>query len=604
MKKLTPERIVALQALVLVVFLALSQAILRALCLSPGLGDLPGLLAVVLPIAASAVFLYFLIAWQNADQQRTQIRLRESLELFDLTLGALEEAVLLLDPETGVIVQSNDAVRKIFGYTGPEIHGQDTRGLHTGDEEFMRFEEEMKRTTGSMGFLRTECEMKRKNGECFPAELFIRPNRKRGGPFRVICVIRDLTEKKRMEAEAARVQRLESLALMAGGIAHDFNNMITAILGNLDLARMSLPPDGEACAKLADAEAATLSAKELARQLLTYAKGGDPVRKVIQLEPVIRQLVGLSVRGSNVKATVSVAPGLWPVEADEGQIGQVVANLVVNAVQAMPEGGEIRVRAENFVVESSRVLPLKEGRYLKITFRDEGVGIAREHLPRIFDPYFTTKPDGSGLGLATSYTIILKHEGFIDVESWAGTGSLFTVYLPATGGVARRSREAQAVPIRGAGRVLVMDDEMVVRSVVGELARTLGYRVVCASGGEQAVDLFRRWADEGEPFDAVILDLTVPGGMGAREAVRKILAIDGEARVIVSSGYSDDPVLRDFRAHGFCDSITKPYTSLELSRVLSRVVGRGEVVEEGIQNPESRIQNETGTGEEREDTAF
>ncbi|MBP7864302.1 MAG: PAS domain S-box protein [Acidobacteria bacterium] len=594
MKKLTPVRIVAFQALVLVALLALAQAILRALGQSPDLGGLPGLVAVALPIGLSAGFLHVLIAWQNADLHRTQLRLRESLELFDLTLGALEEAVLLLDPETGVIVQSNDAVRKIFGYEETEIHGQDTRRLHTGDDAFTRFEEEMKRTTGTMGFLRTECEMKRKNGECFPAELFIRPNRKRGGPFRVICVIRDLTEKKRMEAEAARVQRLESLALMAGGIAHDFNNMITAILGNLDLARMPLPPGGETHARLTEAEAATLNAKELARQLLTFAKGGDPVRKVTQLEPVIRQLVGLSVRGSNVKAAVSIAPGLWPVEADEGQIGQVIANLVVNAVQAMPEGGEIRVRAENFVVESSRVLPLREGRYLKITFRDEGVGIAREHLPRIFDPYFTTKPDGSGLGLATCYTIILKHDGFIDVESWVGTGSLFTVYLPATGGVARRSREARAVPIRGAGRVLVMDDEMVVRSVVGELARTLGYRVVCASGGEQAVELFQRWADEGEPFDAVILDLTVPGGMGAREAVRKILAIDGEARVIVSSGYSDNPVLRDFKAHGFCDSITKPYTSLELSRVLNRVTGSGDVPEDGERDPGSGPAGEQG----------
>ncbi len=524
------------------------------------------------PIAGMALILSWLMKRLTADIRKKQESLRESLDLFELTLSTLEESVLILGPETGKIIRCNTTVERMFGYTQAELLGGNTRLLHVNQAAFAHFDKEMRVTTGGMGFVKSECEMKRKNGECFPAELFLRPNRKHGGPFFVVYVIRDLTERKKREEEFIRAQHLETIGVLAGGIAHDFNNLLTAIMGNINLAKIQLDPKDPVRELLADSETAAERAKDLTHQLLVFAKGGEPVRHSINLDQSIRQSVEFTLRGSNVKPVLRFAPDLWPVDADEGQLNQVVNNIIINAVQAMPDGGEIVIGIENFVLESSRSLPLQPGRYLKIAFQDQGGGIPPENLSKIFDPYFSTKPGGSGLGLATTYSIVLKHGGYIDVESRAGVGSLFSVYLPASERRSSRERGVAATPVTGTGRVLIVDDEAAVRKVAAELVRSFGYRVDCAENGENAVETYRAAAEEKDPFGVVLLDLTIPGEMGGKDIVRKLLEINEEAKVIVSSGYPGDPVMVDHRAHGFCGAVSKPYTGVELSQALARAL--------------------------------
>lgn len=568
----SPQKIVIIYSSALGLWLLLSGALLASLSAHPGAQLAAGIAAGLVAVIGSACLLHRLISALAEDLRRKQATLAESLDLFDLTLSTLEETVLVLGPETGKIIRGNATAEKMFGYSLEELVGQNTRLFHVDQEAFTQFEEKLKITTGNMGFFRIECEMRRKNGDLFPAELFLRPNRKRDGLFYVVYVIRDLTEKKRIEEEIARVQRLESLGIVAGGIAHDFNNMLTAIVGNITLAKMQLKPADKAFAMLSDSEAAALKAKALTQRLQTFTKGGDLIRRVIQLEDSLRQMVEFPLRGSRVISAVRLTPDIWPVEVDEGQISQVVNNLVINAVQAMPQGGSLEVEAENFIVESSRSLSLGEGRYVKMTFRDTGTGISPENLPRIFDPYFTTKKDGSGLGLATSYSIIHKHGGRIDVESRLGAGSVFTIYLPAKGGKVRKSRGGQDELFPGTGRVLVMDDETAVRKLASEMIQALGYQVETAENSDAAVQMFKHAREENVPFDAVLVDLTVPGESGGKDTVRRLLEMDNRARVIVSSAYPSDPVIVNFQDYGFREVIAKPYTSIELSRVLHQVL--------------------------------
>ncbi len=381
----------------------------------------------------------------------------------------------------------------------------------------------------------------------------------------------EIVERERMESELSKVQKMESISLLAGGIAHDFNNLLGSVIGNLSLALHDLAPDDAARRQLENAERAALRAQDLTRQLLTFSRGGAPVKKTIALGAVLTEAAGFSLLGSRVLHEIRVPKDLWPVDADEGQMMQVFNNLLLNADQAMTNGGVVRISAENIVLGENQVPPLRAGRYVKIEFRDEGTGIPPEHLGRIFDPYFTTKQKGSGLGLAATYAIIRKHDGYITARSELGKGSIFHVYLPASTGVVRpAAREAPSAG--GNGRVLIMDDEEDMRTTTGDMLKRLGYTVDFAREGGEAVEKYRTEAEAGRPFDVVLMDLTVPGGMGGKEAVRKLLEIDPRARAIVSSGYSQDPVMADFREYGFRDVVVKPYRLRELSEVMARVM--------------------------------
>ncbi|MEA3431360.1 MAG: PAS domain S-box protein [candidate division WOR-3 bacterium] len=385
-------------------------------------------------------------------------------------------------------------------------------------------------------------------------------------------VDRDITERKRMEKEVMKAQRLESLGLLAGGIAHDFNNILTAILGNISLVKMYVKPKEEVFEILTEAEKASLRAKDLTQQLLVFSRGGEPIKKTTSIQESLKESTQLALTGSNVRCKFSIDTDLWLVDVDEGQFNQVINNLVINAYQAMPEGGTVEVKAENITVEEKQFLPLQKGKYVKISLKDQGTGIPEEHLPKIFDPYFTTKQKGSGLGLATAYSIIQKHNGHIDVESELGVGTTFYIYLPISEKqITIGGRETKEL-IKGEGKILLMDDEDIVLKIGGRLLKYLGYDVEFAKDGAEAIALYKKAKESGQPFDAVILDLIVPGAMGGKEAIKKVIKVDSDVKAIVSSGYSNDPIMADYRKFGFSGVITKPYKIEELSKMLHKVI--------------------------------
>jgi CheY-like chemotaxis protein/two-component sensor histidine kinase len=374
-----------------------------------------------------------------------------------------------------------------------------------------------------------------------------------------------------------RSTRLESVGVLAGGIAHDFNNILTAVMGNLALAQLDLLPDSPAARSVRSAEKAALRARDLTQQLLSFAKGGDPVRAAIQLEAIVREMATFALHGSQVKAHYDLAPDLWPADADKGQIGRVVQNLVINAVQAMPHGGSLRITARNDPHPEPDQPGLAPGNYIQIAISDSGEGIRPDHLQKIFDPYFTTKQTGTGLGLAAVYSIIKKHRGHIEVESQVGQGTTFRFWLPALREVRAASADTRSPWSSGreapiAGRVLFMDDEASIRDMAGALLRRFGLTVDCVEDGAGAVEKYRAALAEGRRYDLVIMDRTIPGGMGGLAALGKLREIDPHVRAVVSSGYSSDPVLANFRQHGFAAMVAKPYEVGEIARVLREVL--------------------------------
>jgi signal transduction histidine kinase/ActR/RegA family two-component response regulator len=386
--------------------------------------------------------------------------------------------------------------------------------------------------------------------------------------------IRDITEKKKMEEEILKAQKLESLGVLAGGIAHDFNNLLTAIMGNISLAKMFADPGTKSFERLADAEKACERATGLTQQLLTFSKGGAPVKKTASIVQIITDSAGFMLRGSNVKCEFALQKDLWAADVDEGQMGQVINNLIINADQAMPDGGVILVTAENVNIVDSDPLPLPEGRYVLISIQDQGEGISPQNLAKIFDPYFTTKERGSGLGLATVYSIIKSHQGHLEVESTEGVGTVFRLYLPASEKEIElaENKDPETNSAAGSGRVLIMDDEEIIREIAQEILNQLGYEVEVCGDGKSALSLYREALNTGNRFDAVIMDLTIQGGMGGKETMKELLVIDPSVKGIVSSGYSNDPILAHFREYGFSGMVSKPYTVRELQETLQELV--------------------------------
>ncbi|MEE9543819.1 MAG: PAS domain S-box protein [Thermodesulfobacteriota bacterium] len=505
---------------------------------------------------------------------------RDYLEKLHNSLG---EAVFTVKLPERTIELVNSSVGSIFGYEPEECVGQNTEIFYP-EGGAANFGMKLKATIDrGEELLRTEQSLKRKNGEIFPAGITTTFSKENGEVTKVISIVRDITERKKIEAELLKAQKLESVGILAGGIAHDFNNIITGILGNISLAKTYSTPEGKAFKRLLEAENAVEQATKLAQQLLTFSKGGKPIKEAAYIRNLIKDSVSFSLSGSNVRCEYTIQEDLWSVDMDTGQINQVFSNLAINARHAMPEGGLLKVGAENITIgddnDNKDVISrlLKEGRHIKISIEDNGTGIGKEHLDKIFDPYFTTKEGGSGLGLATSYSIIKKHGGHITVKSQPGTGTICYLYLPVSKELPiDKSSEEIVTSLKGrlhkGMKVLVMDDEEIIRDVSGEMLTSLGYKVDFAINGNEAIELYKKAKESGEPFGAVIMDLTIPGGMGGEEAIKKLLEVDPEAKVIVSSGYSNDPIMSNYKNYGFRGVIAKPYKVVDLAEKVHEVI--------------------------------
>ncbi len=394
-----------------------------------------------------------------------------------------------------------------------------------------------------------------------------------GKPVTLRSLYRDVTEKLKMEEELRRTQKLESIGILAGGIAHDFNNLLTGILGNVLLAQLKAP-EGDLAQLLKNTENAAHRAQELTRQLLTFSKGGAPVKETASVIDIVKEVVSFTLSGSNTKWVLETEETISPVDVDTGQFSQVLENLIINSDQSMPDGGVITIRIHNYTRDEQSPEPLAGGRYVKIDIHDQGVGIAEKYLPRIFDPYFTTKKRGSGLGLATAYSTIRRHKGLLTVDSEPGQGTTMSIYLPASERELPTDKAAAPEIPRGSGKILIMDDDEVVRQVGTEMLNLLGYEVVESRDGEEALEKYRQALQSDTPFDAVILDLTVPGRMGGKETIAGLREMDPEVKAIVSSGYSHDPIMADFRNYGFSGVIPKPYSFEKLGSTVQSLLSR------------------------------
>ncbi|MCL6591676.1 MAG: response regulator [Firmicutes bacterium] len=489
-------------------------------------------------------------------------------------VNSMNDAVFVLDDHYRV-VDLNLAGEKLLGLTIQEVAGKFVKNylpleLDTDTKEPKPGQTEL---------------MIEKGGQGYYFHVQITPLfKKRPHPFGHLVVIRDLTEKKRIELlqrkiedEILKNQKLESLGLLAGGIAHDFNNALAVILSNVQVIKLSLTKGKDVTKYLDATEATILKAAALTKQLMAFTKGGMPVRKITALPKLIQDTVDFALLGSNVKAEYFFGEGIWPGNIDEAQFSQVINNLTLNAIQAMPGGGTIKIYLENLVLTKPTYLPVPEGKYLKITIEDQGVGIPPENLSRIFDPYFTTKATGSGLGLTTSFTIIKRHDGYLTVDSTPGVGTAFKIYLPAfaEAAVAAEPELSKPVPGPGSAKILLMDNEEEVRKVTAEILAHLGYTVKLAADGSEAIAMYEEAKRKKEPFQAVILDLTIPGGVGAKEILVELAKIDPKVKAIVSSGYTNSAVMAEYTKYGFRGMLTKPYKIEDLSAVLRNVLQNG-----------------------------
>ncbi len=388
-------------------------------------------------------------------------------------------------------------------------------------------------------------------------------------------IIQDITERKQAELELQKMENLKTVGMLAGGIAHDFNNILTGIFGNMSVARSRMEKGHPAINPLEEAERSMDRAIRLTNQLLTFSKGGYPVKEDARLDQIVEEVVRFDLSGSNVKPVFQSAINLWLAKVDKGQVQQVFSNLAINADHAMPKGGRLHIALENAEVSETSTLPLAPGKYIKAVVRDEGVGIEPMHLEHIFDPYYSIRQNGTGLGLATVYSVINKHGGHIRVSSEPSEGTTFTLYLPASEATRPEAigrPETQAKTLQYAARILVMDDEEIIRNVISDMLIKCGCEVKTAADGKAAVEMYRAAMASGAPFDMIIMDVTVPGGMGGMEAVKEILAFDPRVRAVVSSGYADNVALGKYEEYGFIDILSKPYTLDRLYTVLNRVL--------------------------------
>ncbi len=518
------------------------------------------------------------------DRKRFEKALGEERERLSVTLRAMTEGVITTD-ERGVVQYVNEAAEMLTGWVEGAAIGRRLgevcvlRHERTRGDVPVPFDTAMRSATvvdlpRSTQLVHRAGTPRLIEGRCAPI------HDARSQPVGVVLVFRDVTERARHESEMLRTTKLESLGVLAGGIAHDFNNLLTVVLGNLHLARHKCEDVADVSRWLRDADLAAEKAQGLTQQLLTFSKGGNPLRSAVRLTEVVREATNFALHGSKVRSEMDFPERLWTADVDRAQIGQVVQNLVLNAVQAMPDGGVVKIALQNLRHREDPVRGIAAGDYLQLLIEDTGMGIPPEHMSRVFDPYFTTKETGSGLGLASVYSIVKRHAGHIDVSSEPGQGTRFRILLPAIPQATTPvARETQPETERLKGRVLFMDDEENIRNMARTLLDLLGLEVKTVESGEEVVQCYFEARSAGTPFDVVLMDLTVPGAMGGKEAMEELRKLDPEVRAIVSSGYSIDPVLANYGDYGFCGRVTKPYRAADLARVLREVLAGNAMAE-------------------------
>ncbi|MGA1876028.1 MAG: PAS domain S-box protein [bacterium] len=502
-------------------------------------------------------------------EERAKLAYTELYQIFN----AAADGMCVIDKEF-TIIRMNDTLSGLFGLAKNEVTGQKCHEVFHHD---LCHTHKCPISKILKGKERFECDIRlNRNGQT-PVSCMLSavPFQESDGELLgIVENFKDVTEYQRAQEELQKKEKLESIGILAGGIAHDLNNLLAVIVGNISLLELSMEYEGDdAPGILEEAKKACHETKKLTHQLLTFSRGGAPVREVATISELITDVAGFTLRGSQVKCEFSLPADLWPVEIDKGQMSQVINNLVINAKHAMPDGGIVKIRAENKIMSQEDSLPLDEGKYIEISIEDSGTGIAEEHIKKIFDPYFTTKEYGNGLGLATTYSIMKRHDGHITCKSRFGTGTTFHIYLPASDEkISVPESAAKGKPAPGRGTILVMDDQEGIRNVIGKMLLNLGYEAEFACDGAEAVEIYRKAKTSLRPFDAVILDLTIPGGIGGKGTLQRLLEIDPEVRAIASSGYAHDPILSRYRDYGFKGGVAKPYEVRELSEVLSKIL--------------------------------
>ena len=515
-----------------------------------------------------SVYLRDFSEWKLMETSLTAER-----ELLLVTLRSIGDGVIATD-KNGKVILINKTAERLSGWTQKEAFGKPLSKVFyvINDNTSQPYEDLVAKTINTNEIIRLDAAVLiskdlteiNVNCNCAPIRAVS------GGNIGVVMVFQDITAKLRTDSELIKTEKMESLGILAGGIAHDFNNLLAGILANLQLAQIKMEHGNDIKKYLNETIETTRKASELTKQLLTFSKGGAPIKQPASIGDLIKDTVNFCLTGSNLKSIFRISENLKTVEIDAGQISQVLNNIIINAKQAMPKGGLIQVFADNVFIENN--IHYKPGQYVKIIIKDHGTGISRENLSKIFDPFFTTKSNGSGLGLATSYSIIKKHDGYIEVESTEGAGASFVIYIPASDEQPALSDSKPKFAQTGHGKILLMDDEDTIRSVVGEMLTYSGYQVVSALDGGEAVTIYKSAFENGQPFDVVIMDLTIPGGMGGQEALTHLMSINPAIKAIVSSGYANDPIIADYQKYGFAGVVIKPYKFDELSEILSRVM--------------------------------
>ncbi|HBQ27778.1 MAG TPA: hypothetical protein DD791_15390 [Syntrophomonas sp.] len=504
---------------------------------------------------------------ENRVKQRTT-ELAAEKERLDVTLSSIGEGVVSIGLD-GIIVLSNEALAKIVGVNSSYLLGRkmlDVLQIPIGEVDFNK--QMIKRDT--VIELSNHRIITQDGGERLVDAIGSPIQNAAGDVEGMVWVIRDITEKQRFEEELIKAAKLESLGILAGGLAHDFNNLLTVIAGNISLARMMSEETDGSGEFLHEAEKATLQARDLAQQLLTFSRGGETIRKTVSTTSFLRNSVNFALSGSNVSCEFIIPEQLWNVEIDEGRISQVLNNLVINAIQSMPDGGTIRISAQNVDINNpNENIPVTAGKYVMLSIADQGTGIPEKYYSRIFDPYFTTKENGSGLGLATSKAIIHQHGGYLTYNSRVGKGTVFYVYLPASQQDYENKDAIPIQPVKGQGRILIMEDESV-RRILKDMLVSLGYEVDTATDGKELIELYRNALQSDKKYTVVIMDSTVRGSLGRSEVVQSLLSLDPGAILIGSSGYSTEFI--SYHEMGYAAFIAKPYGIKDLSKVLQNLL--------------------------------